>query len=130
MTLCSANQPVYVDIGNWRKALCELIGPNAALLKNLEWIDIGMRAKRGDDAAISEARKALRRLRAQLQSDSAQVIRCASRSVSAVDCVSAQVGFLIGIQPVMYKNGFHTGLYTYGSETVRNLLPQITKTSC
>jgi hypothetical protein len=56
----------------------------------------------GDDNAISEARKALQSSDLTIKRFS-QIICCASKNISAVDCVSAQVGFLIGIQPIMYR---------------------------
>ena len=56
MTLCSIDKPVEIDFEKWSRTLCDLFGPNDVILKNLEWMDIGLRATNGDEDAISEAK--------------------------------------------------------------------------
>lgn len=102
MTLCSTDKPVEIELDNWRKVLYGTFGPNETVLKNLEWIDIGLRAMNGDDSAVSETRKASQSADPTAKRI-AQVIFCFSKSFSPRDSVSAQVSFLIGIPAIMYQ---------------------------
>jgi hypothetical protein len=106
MTLCSIDKPVEIDLDKWRNTICNVIGPNDVLLKNLEWIDIGLRATNGDDIAILKAKNTARNPDEQASQRLAQAICCAARSLSPVDCISAQAAVLLAMPLVLYKTVF------------------------
>jgi hypothetical protein len=106
MTLCSIDKPVEINLDKWSSTLRDLIGPNDVLLKNLKWMDIGLRATNGDDAAISEAKNTAQKSDEQTSQRLAQIICCAAKSLSPLDCISAQASVLLGIPPVLYKTVF------------------------
>ena len=106
MTLCSIDKPVEINLDKWSSTLRDVIGPNDVLLKNLKWMDIGLRATNGDDAAISEAKNTAQKSDEQTSQRLAQIICCAAKSLSPLDCISAQASVLLGMPPVLYKTVF------------------------
>ena len=86
----------------------DVFGSDSVALKNLEWIDIGLRATNGDEAATTEAKITAQRSDEQTPGARrlAQIICCASKALSTFDCVSAQTLVLLGMPPVLYKAVF------------------------
>ena len=92
MTLCSTGKPLKINIEKWRSTLRDVFGFNGVSLKNLEWIDIGLRAMNGDEAATTEAKSTAQKSDEQTPGAQrlAQIICCASKALSSLDCISAQ----------------------------------------
>ena len=103
MTLCSIDKPVEIKLDKWGSTLRDAIGPNDVLMKNLKWMDIGLRATNGDDVAISEAKNTAQKSDEQTSQRLAQIICCAAKSLTPLDCIAAQASFLLGMPPVLYK---------------------------
>jgi hypothetical protein len=106
MTLCSTDTPVDINLDKWRSTLRDIFGPNNALSNNLKWMDVGLRATNGDDAAISEAKNTAQKSDEQISQRLAQIMCCAAKNLSPLDCISAQASVLLGMSPGLYKTVF------------------------
>src|SRR4030095_13909443 len=106
MTLCSTDTPVDINLDKWRSTLRDIFGSNNALSNNLKWMDVGLRATNGDDAAISEAKNTAQKSDEQISQRLAQIMCCAAQNLSPLDCISAQAFVLLGMSPGLYKTVF------------------------
>jgi hypothetical protein len=105
MTLCSTDEPPEIDFKNWSGILAEPFGYDDTILKNIEWMEIALRATNGNEDAIAKAKKAAQNLAAEAPGIQrlAQLICCASKALSISDCVSAQASCLIAMPPVLHN---------------------------
>ncbi len=106
MTLCSIDKPVKIDLDKWRSTVSDVLGPEHTLLKNLKWMDVGLKTTTGDEVAISEAKTIAQKSDEQSAGRLAQIICCAAKALAPLDCLSAQASFLLGMSPVLYKTLF------------------------
>lgn len=107
-TLCSTDKSLEINFEKCRRTFCNVFGSKEVILKNLEWMEIGLRATNRDEDAIQRAKRAgqdpieqtpgVQRL--------AQLICCASKALSPLDCISAQASFLVAMPPVADKTVF------------------------
>lgn len=108
MAVCSTNKGVEIDFNKWTNVLYRDFGSNDVLLKNLEWIEIGLRATDGDEDAIAKAKNTARQSNEQTSGTQrlAQLICCASTALSPIDCISAQASFLVAMSPILFNTVF------------------------
>ncbi|MBI2230211.1 MAG: hypothetical protein HYU46_14075 [Deltaproteobacteria bacterium] len=104
-TVCSTDKPVEIDFDKWRRTLCDIFGSNDMILKNLEWMEIGLRATANDEDAIQKAKSTSQNPDEQTAGVQrlVQLICCASKGLSPADCISAQASFLIAMPAVLNK---------------------------
>ena len=104
-TLCSTDKPLEIDFEKWRREICDLFRSNEMILDNLEWIQIGLRATLGDEEAIKKAKNAGQNPAEQAPGIQrlAQLICCALKSLSPLDCISAQASFLVAMPAVLNR---------------------------
>ena len=105
MTLCSKDSPPQIDFNVWRDVLTKTLGIQEIILNGLDWMEIGLHAMSGEMDAVARAKDlaweassiqtGLRRL--------AQIICCASKVLSPMQCISAQSSFLLSI-PATLEN--------------------------
>jgi len=108
MTLCSTDKPVEINFKNWSSILSDAFSYNDAILKNLEWVEIGLRATNGDGDVIAKAKNAAQNLTEETPAIQrlAQLICCASNALSVSECVSAQASFLLAMPRILHNTVF------------------------
>ena len=104
-TLCSTDKPLEIDFEKWRRTLCDVFASNDMILKNLEWMEIGLRATDGAEDAIRKAKSTGQNPAEQTFGVQrlAQLICCASKALPPLDCISAQASFLVAMPAVLNK---------------------------